>query len=340
MADRQHTIVCIFDPNSPRISAYEIHEWIYEQLQVTEHALAMIQIDGTRRQVFLKFVNDTYIKDTLQSTNGRAEYRHVMEEISIVRVEMAGMGTHRVRIANLPPEVLERMVRLALATYGDILAIHDEMWSKAYQYTVVNGVKVITMKLTKHILSNMSIAANRVLASYDSQPVTCYGWGETGHMYQACPKQCKQGTDTAEPPSNTWTQVAAQGRLTRWGTGKDRMDLSPHQALCDQSLDSPALDNNLAVVATPQMPEEEQSNIKMVTLLNLGSNVSLTNTSVATVILPLPIPQNVSANCLSWCDHHSKWFRCVVLLWCICGRILLACAHVSGTFLVQIFVCD
>jgi len=30
MAERQHAMVCIFDPTSPRISAYEIHECIHD----------------------------------------------------------------------------------------------------------------------------------------------------------------------------------------------------------------------------------------------------------------------------------------------------------------------
>jgi hypothetical protein len=75
--EQRNTLVCIFDPTSPCISAYEIHEWIHDQLQVLHHSLTMIQIDGTKRHVFLNFVDDTFIHNVLQTTNGRVEYKHV-----------------------------------------------------------------------------------------------------------------------------------------------------------------------------------------------------------------------------------------------------------------------
>jgi len=48
MADRLNKIVCTFDPTTPRITAYDINEWIQQVLRITEHTVSMIQIDGIK----------------------------------------------------------------------------------------------------------------------------------------------------------------------------------------------------------------------------------------------------------------------------------------------------
>ena len=75
----------------------------------------------------MKFVNDTYIQNILQSANGCVECRQATGEIWIVRLEVAGMGMRRIRLTNLPPEVTEKDIRVALASCGEILSFHDEM---------------------------------------------------------------------------------------------------------------------------------------------------------------------------------------------------------------------
>ena len=125
--------------------------------------------------------------------------------VSGCRLQLAaGMGMRRIRLANLPPEVNERSIRAALASYGEIVSIQDEIWPKAYRYKVANRVKVIMMKLVKDLPSEMNIAGHRALPSYDGQPVTCYGCGDSGHINQTCPKRHGGGMVTSDMPQKAW----------------------------------------------------------------------------------------------------------------------------------------
>ena len=137
------------------------------------------------------------------------------------------MGMQRIRIANLPPEVTERSTRAALASYGEIVSIEDEIWPKAYRYKVANGVKVIMMKLAKHLPSQMNVAGHRALPSYDGQPVTCYGCGDRGHTNQACPRRRRGGMVTSDSTPTTWAHVAAKGAHNRHCVVDNRIEVSP-----------------------------------------------------------------------------------------------------------------
>jgi hypothetical protein len=49
-------------------------------------------MDGPRRQVYIKFYNSDRTNAVLQATRGRAEFRHETGELSVVQVDLAGMG--------------------------------------------------------------------------------------------------------------------------------------------------------------------------------------------------------------------------------------------------------
>jgi len=139
MAERQNTVVCSFDPSSPRINAYDIHEWLHEALRIQESTVSMIQIDGIKRQVFIKFVDNESVHALLRDTAGSAEYKYPNGEISTVNIDMAGMGTKRIRVANLPPEVHNDTLHESLASFGKVLNIHAETWARIYRYPCQMG---------------------------------------------------------------------------------------------------------------------------------------------------------------------------------------------------------
>jgi hypothetical protein len=114
------------------------------------------------------------------------------------------MGTKRIRVAGLPPEVSNDTLSASLASYGKILDIQNERCSKVYIYTVANGLRQVTMCLSRHVPSHLTVAGQRVLLSYEGQPATCYGCGEAGHMCQRCPARRKTDSVRLVPTTATY----------------------------------------------------------------------------------------------------------------------------------------
>jgi hypothetical protein len=104
----------------------------------------MIQIDGIKQHVYIKLADADSVHALLRDTAGQAEYKHPTGKMSIVHIALAGLGTKRIRIANLPPESSNDSLRAALAPYGKIMYIQNERWSKVYRYPVDNGVRQVT----------------------------------------------------------------------------------------------------------------------------------------------------------------------------------------------------
>ena len=140
----------------------------------------------------------------INGTGGRGAYKYQTGEISPVEIAIAGMGYKKIRFANLPPEVLDDILRAALAPFGQVLDIQNEMW-----VTVENGVRQVNMMLTQHVPSHLVIAGQRVLISYDGQPTSCYGCGDTEHLYPIC--SCRQRRAPLSSPTTpvTFATVAA-----------------------------------------------------------------------------------------------------------------------------------
>ena len=63
------------------------------------------------------------------------------------------------------------------------------------------------------------IAGNRVLVSYEGQPLTCYGCNGTDDLYHACPMRRRTERKATTEHATSWADIAANGA---GGTGKNR----------------------------------------------------------------------------------------------------------------------
>jgi hypothetical protein len=102
----------------------------------------MIQIDGTRRRVY-KIPRTAEDAGNADSDTGAGGIPARNGEFSKVRIEAVGLGMTRVKVANLPPEVADGTLKMALGTYGDVREIQAETWSNAYRYPVPNCIRVV-----------------------------------------------------------------------------------------------------------------------------------------------------------------------------------------------------
>jgi hypothetical protein len=150
-------------------------------MNLREDEVTIVQIDGAKRQVYIKIREYQRMCEILTSTKGNGKFRHSNGEMSTVRREAAGLRIKR--LANVPPEIPDRIIQMVLEKYGEVKGIQTETWSRTYRYPVENGIRAATMALVAHIPSNLMVAGHRSLVSYDCQPPTCYRCNETRHIY-------------------------------------------------------------------------------------------------------------------------------------------------------------
>jgi hypothetical protein len=123
----------------------------FRSVKLPEANVRMIQIDGPLCRVYIKFHTSDRTYATLQAAHGGVEFRHDNGEISVVRIELASIGIRSTQLANLPPEVPDRAISVALCPYGEVKEVNKELWSTEYRYPVYNAVRIAVINLKKNI---------------------------------------------------------------------------------------------------------------------------------------------------------------------------------------------
>jgi hypothetical protein len=63
-------MICTLERDSPRIREIEIPEWIHEKMEIPRQVVLMIQIDGTKRQVYTNVRTREVIENIIARAKG------------------------------------------------------------------------------------------------------------------------------------------------------------------------------------------------------------------------------------------------------------------------------
>ena len=157
MLERHNTIVCTFEQTNPSITAFDIQDCIHDVLRITEHTLNTIETGSRERQIYKNLIDKSRLQALLWDKKREAEYKHHTGELSFVSIAVSCMGTKCVHIATLPPEVSKDALEVSLATLGTVMSIIVEISWKIYRYSMVNGIRQFTIKLSRHITSHLTV---------------------------------------------------------------------------------------------------------------------------------------------------------------------------------------
>jgi hypothetical protein len=222
MTNRKNEVVCTFDLTAPRLSAYEVHIWIRDELRLPLQDVYLVQLDGHKRSVYIKLQDQAAVDNLLRATNGNVQCKHSNGEVSYVQLDSAGMGRRRIRVAYLPHDIPDEVLTSALIPYGRVWEVNHESWTGNYVYHVPSGVRYVTMTLTKHVPSTLFIANERVLLTYEGQPATCYVCSAIGHISSACPS--RRTRTQAHRLTNPMTYADIVAPLSATGEGAVEVD--------------------------------------------------------------------------------------------------------------------
>jgi hypothetical protein len=77
---------------STKISAGDIHEWIHDHLNLDESEEDTRHVNGTKRQVFVKFYDEQRVMDLVKRNNGKFACERTTERLQVSKYAQQDLG--------------------------------------------------------------------------------------------------------------------------------------------------------------------------------------------------------------------------------------------------------
>ncbi|KAE8745526.1 hypothetical protein FOCC_FOCC007789, partial [Frankliniella occidentalis] len=194
----KNTFAVTFPPDAPKTSTIEIHDWIFEELKLSEKEVIAVICKDAMKKVMIKVNDEKKCEETVMEGGGKRVFVHSDKTETEVKLDLVAGQAKYIRIHELPVEIEHVEVVKALERYGRVLNVTHEMW-RGHKLKVMNGVRGVRIELQKHVPSYINVGEWRVWTQYKNQPQTC-AICDGPHMRAACPQRRRRQDEQPERP--------------------------------------------------------------------------------------------------------------------------------------------
>lgn len=184
-----NTVQFRFPPASPRPSWSEIANFV-KQLEEDLLLIETAYRTAHDRSLFVKFVSREAMIGSLKKNAEPRRFLYTNGTAVEVRMSIAGSTLRYVRVFDLPPEVSDEKLSLAMGKYGKVERLVREKFPAdlglGHMYTGVRGVYI---ELNKEIPPAIEVGKRRGHVFYDGLKDTCFLCHAVGHRKNSCPQR-------------------------------------------------------------------------------------------------------------------------------------------------------
>lgn len=184
-----NTVQFRFPPASPRPSWSEIANFV-KQLEEDLLLIETAYRTAHDRSLFVKFVSREAMIGSLKKNAEPRRFLYTNGTAVEVRMSIAGSTLRYVRVFDLPPEVSDEKLSLAMSEYGKVERLVREKFPAdlglGHMYTGVRGVYI---ELNKEIPPAIEVGKRRGYVFYDGLKDTCFLCHAVGHRKNSCPQR-------------------------------------------------------------------------------------------------------------------------------------------------------
>lgn len=181
--DRPNTIVVDFSVLPIRPEAAKVHKFIMEELKLQLSEVKQIQFHHIRKCVFIELTS-IEAACRYETEHNLTHFFWCGDKKFAIHVYVDS-GITVVRVQDLPPSVDNATVHNYMQQFGTVTSITKERW-KHYFPGVLNGVRVLHIRLRQPIPSYITINGFQTSCVYNGQKPTCRLCGKAAHPKQKC----------------------------------------------------------------------------------------------------------------------------------------------------------